>query len=348
MGGMGGMAMVGRASASAPNAFGPASPFAARSATATASRAAPAAPATAEVTGLEDNDISTTDPRWVTLARMIESITGMPVKTIRAADLSANASQPAPPTPTPAQVATASTAAPQGGQPANWGMVLTHETFTTQTEQVSFQAHGTVQTADGRTLSLQLNLTMASSRTAFSSTRLSLGNAAAPNLKDPLVIHFEGPVGDLSGQRFAFDLDADGRTEAMPFVGSGSGFLVLDRNGNGRVDDGRELFGALSGDGFADLAALDEDGNGWIDSGDAAFSQLQVWRMGADGNPTLTALADTGVGALGLGHVSTEMGLYGRGSAAAAGEQLGQMRRSGLYLMESGQVGLVQHIDLAV
>lgn len=330
-------------------AFGPTSPFATRAAlgnTGPTRMAAPAPAATTEATAVADGDITTTDPRWITVARMIEAITGRPVKAFRAADLTTSSS-PTTASPSPSQASPATALRPAGNTQASGGIVVTHTTARTQTEQVSLQAEGTLHTADGRTLSLQLNLTMASSHTEFSSTQLTLGNAVAPAMQDPLVIHFEGPVGDLSGQRFAFDLDADGSAEAMPFVGSGSGFLVLDRNGNGRVDNGRELFGALSGNGFADLAALDGDGNGWIDSGDAVFTRLQVWRMGADGNPTLTALADTGVGALGLGSVATEMGLYRPGNATAAGEQLGQLRRSGLYLMESGQAGLLQHIDLA-
>lgn len=330
-------------------AFGPTGPFATRGAagnTDPARMAAPAPTAATETTAMAGDDITTTDPRWITVARMIEAITGRPVKAFRAADLTAH-SRPTTASPSPTQASPATANRPNGGTQAHWGMVVTHETTRTQTEQVHFQAEGMLHTADGRTLSLQLNLTMASSHTEFSSTQLTLGNAVAPAMQDPLVIHFEGPVGDLSGQRFAFDLHADGSAAAMPFVGSGSGFLVLDRNGNGRVDDGRELFGALSGNGFADLAALDEDGSGWIDRGDAAFQRLQVWRMGADGTTTLTALADTGVGALGLDSVATDMGLYGRDGGTAANAQLGQLRRSGLYLMESGQAGLLQHIDLA-
>ena len=50
---------------------------------------------------------------------------------------------------------------------------------------------------------------------------------------------------------------------------------VFDRNGNGKADNGSELFGVASGNGFADLRRLDEDRNGWIDESDAAFDRLQ-------------------------------------------------------------------------
>lgn len=56
----------------------------------------------------------------------------------------------------------------------------------------------------------------------------------------------------------------------------GSGFLALDRNQNGVVDDGSELFGTQSGDGFAHLALYDQDSNGWIDANDPVFDKLRI------------------------------------------------------------------------
>ena len=96
--------------------------------------------------------------------------------------------------------------------------------------------------------------------------------------------------------RFDFDLDSDGTREKLPLV-SGSGF-AFDRNANGRIDDGRELFGPASGDGFSELARLDDDANGWIDEADAAWSQLRVWRPDAAGKGSVRSLSEVGVGAL--------------------------------------------------
>ena len=59
-------------------------------------------------------------------------------------------------------------------------------------------------------------------------------------------------------------------------LGSGSGFLALDKNGNGKIDDGSELFGTKSGDGFADLAEYDSDGNGWIDEKGRVYVLYEV------------------------------------------------------------------------
>lgn len=297
-----------------------------------ATQAAPALDATAK-------DTPSIDPRMLTLARMIEAITGQPVRLMNLPDLQAPSPQ-AVPAALPSGATPAAAPAPAGNAASGWGLVYERSEMRTEQQQVQVQAQGTVHTTDGRTISITLDLSMSTTHTESSQVSLRAGDAV---LKDPLVINFDGPLGQLSNTRFAFDLDADGKTEAMPFVGQGSGFLALDRNGNGRIDDGRELFGALSGNGFADLAPLDDDGNGWIDAGDAVFTKLQVWRMGDQGKPTLTALADTGVGALYLGHVSSELALRD-----GSGTQQGQLRSTGLYLTNAGQAGTLQQVDLVV
>ena len=75
-------------------------------------------------------------------------------------------------------------------------------------------------------------------------------------------------------------------------------FLALDKNGDGRMNDGSELFGTASGDGFKDLAAYDEDGNGWIDENDSIYSQLKIWTKDENGKDHLIDLKDADVGAI--------------------------------------------------
>lgn len=94
---------------------------------------------------------------------------------------------------------------------------------------------------------------------------------------DPLMINLDANIGSVSDQKFFFDLDSDGKEEQISFAGKGSGFLALDKNGDGKINDGSELFGTSSGDGFKDLAEYDEDKNGWIDENDSIFSKLKVW-----------------------------------------------------------------------
>ena len=133
-------------------------------------------------------------------------------------------------------------------------------------------------------------------------------------------------------------MNADGTPEQIPGMGKGSGFLVFDRNGNGKADDGSELFGVASGNGFADLAKLDSDRNGWIDEADAAFSQLGIWSGDGFGS-----LKEQGVGALFTSAVNAEFSLKTKSN-----ELLGQIRAAGLYLSEAGEVGHMQQVDLAV
>ena len=193
--------------------------------------------------------------------------------------------------------------------------------------------------ADGRQIDFEMNLQMSHSQYRNESISIRAGAA----LKDPLVVNLQGtPVGLQGGPKVLFDLDADGTPDSMARLAQGSAFLALDRNANGRIDDGRELFGALSGDGFADLAAYDEDANGFIDSGDAVFAQLKLWLPSVKGPSQLLGLAEAGIGALGLHRVAGGFDLI------ADGELQGQVRSTGMFLFEDGRVGSLQQIDLVV
>jgi len=203
-------------------------------------------------------------------------------------------------------------------------------------ERTAFAACGEVRTADGRRLAFDLDLAMCRD---FVATRERV-EAGRVVLRDPLIVNFSGKAAELAGRRVAFDLDADGVRELIPELGAGSGFLAFDRDGNRRIDDGRELFGATgahAGKGFAELATLDADGNGWIDEADPAFASLAVWF--ADGR--LESLAAAGVGALSVSSVATPFALRDTGNG-----ELGRIRESGVWLAEHGGVGTLQQVDL--
>ncbi|MBN1756671.1 MAG: hypothetical protein JW863_00035 [Chitinispirillaceae bacterium] len=106
---------------------------------------------------------------------------------------------------------------------------------------------------------------------------------------DPLVLDLDGDgieLTDVTRERVRFDIDADGSREEVAWVRPDDGMLVLDRNGNGSIDDGRELFGDQNGarNGFEELAGFDENGDGVIDGSDSIFGRLGVWRdRNADG-----------------------------------------------------------------
>ena len=206
-------------------------------------------------------------------------------------------------------------------------------------ESSDFSSTGQILTSDGRALDFSLGLSMCRD---YSCARTTVEGGTV-ELRDPLVINFAGRAADLEGRCFAFDLDADGAAESVHELAGGSGYLAVDRNGDGRINDGSELFGTRSGDGFADLAKLDSDGNRWLDEADAAFSTLRVWQRDEAGQDSLATLAGSGVGALYLGSSETPFAL-----TDSENRLRGQVRASGIYLNEDGSAGSLQQIDLAV
>lgn len=110
-----------------------------------------------------------------------------------------------------------------------------------------------------------------------------------PN-NSPIVINFAPGGYALSGANapVSFDINATGTKARIGWTAAGAdeAFLWLDRNGNGKVDDGSELFGtatrlatgATAANGFAALAELDENRDGTIDAQDSGWTRLRLWR----------------------------------------------------------------------
>ena len=108
--------------------------------------------------------------------------------------------------------------------------------------------------------------------------------------RDPLTLDLDNDgletVGINTTTPILFDHDADGIKTATGWVKSDDAFLVLDRNGNGTIDSGRELFGdstslaagGTAADGFAALAQEDSNGDGLVNTSDAHWSSLRLWR----------------------------------------------------------------------
>jgi hypothetical protein len=210
---------------------------------------------------------------------------------------------------------------------------LTRTEGRSEFERCEFSAHGKVCLADGSERQFDLGFRFERSEQTVETTRR--------RLIDPLILDLGPASGALGDATADFDLDADGKLERMRMPTTDSAFLFLDRNHNGKADDGKELFGTQSGDGFADLAKLDGDHNGWIDEADAAFADLRLWQADDKGSRVRT-LADAGVGALATQSAATPYALKDKG------ETLGQMRASSLWLGETGGAGTVREIDLGV
>ena len=222
-----------------------------------------------------------------------------------------------------------------------WKQVVVTSSFHTEMEYTAFQSQGCVKTQDGREITFGVEVEMSR---AFCEKYDSIFIQDVPVVCDPLVFNLEGNIGKISDQKFLFDLNADGTEEEISFTEQGSGFLALDKNKDGEINDGSELFGTKSGDGFKDLAQYDEDGNGWIDENDAIFEDLSIWTLNEEGEKVQISLLAADVGAIYLGNASTEFSLKNEETH----DTNGIIRSTGIFLKESGGAGTVQHIDLAI
>jgi hypothetical protein len=267
------------------------------------------------------------------LKALMEKFTGREIKLFNPADFTVDSSG--------AQQSVAAPASEESGAEPDLGWGLVYDAYEShhEVESSHFSAVGKVLTTDGQEIDVQAELNL--SREFFSEQRLSI--RAGDALKDPLVVNFNGSAAQLTQRNFRFDLDLDGRLDQVAFVGPNSGFLALDKNANGKVDDGGELFGPNSGDGFAELARHDVDGNRWIDENDPVYEKLRIWSKDEQGQDQLLGLGKRGVGAIYLGHVATPFDLKDDNN-----QLLGQVRSSGLYLDEEGKTGTVQQVDLVI
>jgi len=112
---------------------------------------------------------------------------------------------------------------------------------------------------------------------------------------DPLTINFGGGDATLTRQDFSFDLRGDGTMHSVRFATASSGFVALDRNGNGSIDNGTELFGSRTDDGFAELKEFDSNGDSVIDARDDRYADLMTISIDESGAGTGRYLAETGV-----------------------------------------------------
>ncbi|MCR4961361.1 MAG: hypothetical protein K6A74_07880 [Lachnospiraceae bacterium] len=221
-----------------------------------------------------------------------------------------------------------------------WQRITASTDFTFESEHTTFATTGLVQTADGRTIDFNVEVSM--SREFMKETNLLTAQEYIKT--DPLMINLDTNVGSVTDKKYYFDLDSDGKEEQISFAGKDSGFLALDKNGDGKINNGKELFGTKSGDGFKDLAEYDEDGNGWIDENDSIFKRLKVWTKDENGNDRLIDLKKADVGAIYLGNADTQFSLKNSDNRLNA-----EIKKTGIFLKEStGSVGTLNHVDIAI
>ena len=282
---------------------------------------------TSKVAALQDEGLSAD---LALLKSLLEKLTG---RTIRLLRFEPASSEPVTVNAPAANGETRDT--PEGPKRAGWGLDYQREETYREAESMSFAASGSVQTADGRQIQFSATLSLSREYVSTSSERLQLGDR-----KDPLVLNYAAPAARLTGEQFGFDIDNNGTQEQLSRLADGSAFLALDQNADGKVNNGGELFGAQTGNGFAELAAYDSDQNGWIDESDAVYGKLSLWLQDETGG-RLASLKEMNVGAIFLGSVASPFTL-----TTDAGVAQGETRATGVYLTESGEAKTVQQLDL--
>jgi hypothetical protein len=144
-------------------------------------------------------------------------------------------------------------------------------------------------------------------------------------LVTPIILDLNGDgVHTLSiNSGVSFDVFAQGQSVHTGWVSSTDGLLVMDRNGDGTINDGTELFGSATRlangeqatDGYVALKELDSNGDGVVSADDALFAELRVWvDSNSDGLSaaaeirTLTSLGITSINTQASADVSLDNG----------------------------------------
>ncbi len=169
------------------------------------------------------------------------------------------------------------------------------------------------------------------------SARVGVSVSEQVHSSDPVVVDLDGDGIELTSYQEGvhFDIAGTGQAVRTAFVTGGDAFLAFDRNGNGVIDDGRELFGDQNGaaNGFEELRSYDSNGDGRIDSADPVYEQLLLFRDdnldGVSQRSELFSLSSAGIVSMNLDYAQTDL-------AAAGGNRIAQI---GAFTWADGSSG---------
>ncbi|MCL6417390.1 hypothetical protein MIB92_17150 [Aestuariirhabdus sp. Z084] len=137
---------------------------------------------------------------------------------------------------------------------------------------------------------------------------LSVTGQAKPEVEinDPLAIDLNGDGFNTTSVENGiwFDINGDGEKQLTSFVTGDDAFLALDRNNNGKIDSGKELFGDQHGarNGFEEARNLDSNGDGYLDAMDEQFHRLSLLSLDANNELQQQSLSDAGITRINLGY----------------------------------------------
>lgn len=214
-------------------------------------------------------------------------------------------------------------------QQQNGQSVVTEWELGYQAVQASFS--GSLQLQNGDSVSFDFEFSMQVSWARYSQV--------TQQAEDPLVVSLDGTAAKFSGGHTHFDLFSNGSTVPLPQLAAQQFYLAYDRNRDAQVNDGSELFGPKTGQGYAELAQYDENGNGFIDPGDDIWQYLYLWRP----KQAMQNMTEAKLGAFSVSSAATPMPILD-----SSQKQTGEIQRSGLAFTTDAKPVLVQQIDLVV
>lgn len=183
------------------------------------------------------------------------------------------------------------------------------------------------------------NVTLSQSEVEVS---ISAQRRVQPQKKvDPLILDIDGDGIETSGieRGILFDLEAKGNLTSSSFVQGDDVLLALDRNENGVIDNGSELFGTQHGaaNGFEELKKFDDNRDGIVDRQDSVFSRLLGLRRQSSGLET-ASLAQLGVKGIFTAYQN-------QGRELHSGDDLLQL---GSFRRNNGDLGVAADVGFSV
>lgn len=217
--------------------------------------------------------------------------------------------------------------------------LLSVEQWHSNEQQLNYQVQGEFKVNE-QYLSLNYNLRITSEHNSYRKIEIS-----AKALKDPILVQFGSRgLGNIEGQK-DFAINQDHTLDNLPIFSGDVGYLVYDKNNNQQADDGSELFGPKTGQGFVELAQLDSNKNGFIDLDDQYFEQLYIWQPSDSNNQTeqWLSLKDAKIQAISLSSISTPFDFYDQ-----QGKIQAQLRQSSFAISEEGIGRGVHQVDVRI
>jgi hypothetical protein len=219
------------------------------------------------------------------------------------------------------------------------GDYLSVEQWQSHEQHLNYQVKGVLNIND-QVLSLNYSFSLSNTHESYSKVEMS---AAA--LKDPIILQFGSQgLGRIEGHK-SFHINQDNTVDALPLFSGDVGYLVYDKSQNNQADDGSELFGPQTGQGFLELTALDSNKNGFIDAEDEQFEQLYLWQPSEDNSQAeqWLSLKEAKIQAISLSTSTTPFDFYDQQGKIEA-----QLRQSSFSISDNGIGRGVHQVDVRI